>query len=60
MLAAKNSFVTRLTKGIEFLFKQNKADYIKGTASFVSPTSIAVGALDGSGKTTVDATNFFL
>lgn len=60
MLAAKDSSVTTLTKGIEFLFKQNKVDYIKGAASFVSATSITVDPLDGSGKTTVDAANFII
>jgi dihydrolipoamide dehydrogenase len=42
MLKAKEDSVTGLTKGIEFLFKQNKVDYLKGSASFVSPTKISV------------------
>ncbi|KAJ3513483.1 hypothetical protein NLJ89_g2928 [Agrocybe chaxingu] len=32
MLEAKTNAVTGLTKGIELLFRQNKVDYIKGTA----------------------------
>ncbi|EKM79342.1 hypothetical protein AGABI1DRAFT_113912, partial [Agaricus bisporus var. burnettii JB137-S8] len=59
MLEAKDSAVTSLTKGIEFLFKANKVDYIKGTASFTSPTSLSVSLLDG-GSTTVDAKNFVI
>ncbi|KAJ7267193.1 dihydrolipoyl dehydrogenase [Mycena rebaudengoi] len=54
MLEAKDTAVTGLTKGIEFLFKQNKVDYIKGAASFVSPTKIAVQLLEG-GETEVEA-----
>ncbi|TFK46757.1 dihydrolipoyl dehydrogenase [Heliocybe sulcata] len=56
MMKAKETSVTGLTKGIETLFKQNKVDYIKGKASFVSPTRIAVELLDG-GSTEVEAKN---
>lgn len=59
MLEAKDNAVTSLTKGIEFLFKANKVDYIKGTASFTSSTSLSVSLLDG-GSTTVDAKNFVI
>jgi dihydrolipoamide dehydrogenase len=59
MLQAKDDAVTNLTKGIEYLFKSNKVDYIKGTASFTSPTSLSVSLLDG-GSTTVDAKNFVI
>ncbi|KAG5645392.1 dihydrolipoamide dehydrogenase precursor [Asterophora parasitica] len=59
MLAAKDNAVTGLTKGIEFLFKQNKVDYIKGTASFVSANKISVDLLDG-GKGEVDSKNFVI
>ncbi|THH05649.1 hypothetical protein EW145_g4640 [Phellinidium pouzarii] len=56
MLKAKNTAVTGLTKGVEGLFKKNKVDYIKGTASFVSSTRIAVQLNDG-GETEVEAKN---
>jgi dihydrolipoamide dehydrogenase len=59
MLKAKDQAVVGLTKGIETLFKQNKVDYIKGTASFISPTSISVKLLDG-GETQVDAKNIVI
>jgi dihydrolipoamide dehydrogenase len=59
MLKAKEDAVNGLTKGIEFLFKQNKVDYIKGAASFVSNTKISVDLLDG-GKSEVDAKNFVI
>lgn len=59
MLAAKDKAVTGLTKGIESLFKSNKVDYIKGAASFVSPTKILVDLLDG-GKSEVETKNFVI
>ncbi|KAJ7132036.1 dihydrolipoyl dehydrogenase [Mycena epipterygia] len=54
MLAAKDTAVSGLTKGVEFLFKQNGVDYIKGAASFVSPTRISVQLLEG-GETEVES-----
>lgn len=59
MLTAKDAAVTGLTKGVEFLFKQNKVDYIKGTASFASQTKINVDLLDG-GKSEVESKNFII
>ncbi len=48
-----------LTKGIELLFKQNKVDYIKGSASFVSPNTISVQLNEG-GESTVEAKNVII
>ncbi|KAF8073475.1 dihydrolipoamide dehydrogenase [Lyophyllum atratum] len=59
MLAAKDAAVTSLTKGVEFLFKQNKVDYIKGAASFLSNSKISVDLLDG-GKSEVESKNFII
>ncbi|KAJ8581154.1 dihydrolipoyl dehydrogenase [Rhizopogon salebrosus TDB-379] len=59
MLQAKDQSVVGLTKGIEMLFKQNKVDYIKGSASFVSPTRISVELNDG-GSTEVEAKNVII
>jgi dihydrolipoamide dehydrogenase len=56
MLQAKDTAVTTLTKGIEFLFKQNGVTYLKGAGSFESPTSIKVALNDG-GETVVEAKN---
>ena len=46
-----------ITKGIETLFRQNKFDYIKGVASFDSPTKFSV-SLSEDGETDVEAKNF--
>jgi len=59
MLEAKNNAVTNLTKGIEFLFKSNKVDYIKGAASFVNSNTLSVSLLDG-GETQVEAKNIVI
>lgn len=59
MLKAKQDSVSGLTKGIEVLFKQNKVDYIKGAASFVSPTRVSVQLNEG-GETEVEGKNIII
>jgi dihydrolipoamide dehydrogenase len=59
MLKAKDDAVHSLTKGIELLFRQNKVDYIKGAASFVSPNTITVQLNEG-GESTVEAKNIII
>jgi len=56
MLKAKEESVKGLTKGIEYLFKQNKVDYIKGAGSFITPTKIKVSLLEG-GETEIETKN---
>ncbi|GAA6033925.1 hypothetical protein JCM8097_000411 [Rhodosporidiobolus ruineniae] len=56
MLGAKDKSVKALTGGVEYLLKKNKVDYIKGTASFSTPTTIDVALLDG-GNTQVATKN---
>src|SRR5688572_28735569 len=40
--ARKDKVVTGLTKGIEFLFKKNKIDWIKGTTRLAGPGRVEV------------------
>lgn len=54
MMKQKSESVTALTKGIEFLFKKNKADWIKGRGRITGPGTVEVEAADGS-KTTLKA-----
>ncbi len=49
----------RLAGGIEFLFKKNKVDYIRGKGSIASPGKVEVVANDGS-KSTVEAKNIII
>ena len=54
MLGRKNKVVGDLTKGIEFLFKKNKVDYLKGWGSVPKAGAVAVKLADG-GETTLQA-----
>ncbi|HVV31602.1 MAG TPA: FAD-dependent oxidoreductase, partial [Vitreimonas sp.] len=44
----KDDAVDGLTKGVEFLMKKNKVDYIKGTGRIVSAGRVDVAGLDGN------------
>jgi dihydrolipoamide dehydrogenase len=59
MMAQKEAAVGGLTKGIEGLFKKNKVSYVKGWASFKSPTEVEV-ALNEGGSTTISAKNVII
>ena len=48
VVARSLKVVEKMTKGVEFLLKKNKVDYIRGSASFVSPTAIAVNSSAGN------------
>jgi dihydrolipoamide dehydrogenase len=50
MMARKDKVVTTLTRGVEFLFRKNKVDWIKGTGRIVAPNRVAVTASDGGGQ----------
>jgi len=55
----KEKAVKGLTSGIEFLFKKNKVDYIKGHGKFLSANEIEVD-LVGGGKDTLKAKNIII
>ncbi len=42
MMGHKDKVVGDLTKGIEFLLKKNKIDYVKGAASLIGPGVLSV------------------
>ena len=48
MLSQKDASVTALTKGVEFLFKKNKVDWIKGAGSVAGAGKVIVKAEDGA------------
>ncbi len=48
MMAQKADSVTALTKGIEFLFKKNKVEWIKGRGRIAGPGQVEVTAADGA------------
>jgi len=51
MMKQKDESVTGLTKGIEFLFKKNKVDWIKGWGRIAGPGKVIVKVADGSEQT---------
>ena len=56
---AKETSVSGLTKGIEYLFKKNAVDYVKGTGTITGENEIKVDLLDG-GEQTLRAKNIII
>jgi len=59
MMSAKDTSVSSLTKGIEFLFKKNNVEYIKGTGAFADEHTVKVNLVDG-GETSVTGKNIII
>jgi len=59
MMKQKTESVTALTKGIEFLFKKNKVDWVKGAGKIAGQGKVEVAAEDGS-VTTLEAANIVI
>lgn len=58
ILARKNKIVTKHAKGIEFLFKKNKVEWIQGWGKYDGPGKVSV---EKDGKTsTIEAGNILL
>ncbi len=51
MMAQKSDAVNGLTKGIEFLFKKNKVEYVKGRGKIAGKGRVEVSLSDGGTKT---------
>ena len=48
MMARKDRVVTTLTRGVEFLFRKNKIDWIKGFGRITAPGRVSVAGADGA------------
>jgi dihydrolipoamide dehydrogenase len=59
MMANKDGSVGQLTKGVEFLFKKNKVDWVKGAGKIAGAGKVEVTAEDGA-KQTLDAKNIVI
>ncbi|MFL5295559.1 MAG: dihydrolipoyl dehydrogenase [Phenylobacterium sp.] len=59
MMAQKAQSVSQLTKGVEFLFKKNKVDWLKGKGRIVGAGQVEVTGADGK-ATTVAAKNIVI
>jgi dihydrolipoamide dehydrogenase len=58
VLARKNKIVTKHAKGIEFLFKKNKVEWVQGWGRYEAPGRVSVEK-DGK-KSTLEAANILL
>jgi dihydrolipoamide dehydrogenase len=59
MMAQKATSVGQLTKGIEFLFKKNKVDWVKGAGRIAGPGKVEVTGPDGA-VTALEAKNIVI
>src|SRR5438477_2040437 len=59
MMGRKDKVVTTLTRGVEFLFRKNKVDWLKGKGRIVAPGGLAVTGSDGTGRQ-VEATSIII
>ena len=59
MMKQKADSVTALTKGIEFLFKKNKVDWIRGAGKIAGPGKVEVTGDDGK-VVTLEAKNIVI
>jgi dihydrolipoamide dehydrogenase len=59
MMKQKGESVTALTKGVEFLFKKNKVDWVKGAGKIAGAGKVEVTAEDGS-VTTLEGKNIVI
>jgi len=59
MMKQKTESVTALTKGVEFLFRKNKVDWVKGWGRLDGPGKVEVTAADGS-KSTLTAKDIII
>jgi len=60
LMERKDKAVEHLTKGVEFLFKKNKIDYIKGIGAIESAGRVSVTPADGGEVASLDARNIII
>jgi dihydrolipoamide dehydrogenase len=59
MMGRKDKVVTTLTRGVEFLFRKNKIDWLKGKARIAAPGRLVVTSGDGAVQE-VEATSIII
>jgi len=50
MMARKDKVVETLTRGVEFLFRKNKVDWLKGHARIAAPGRLTIGTGNGAAQ----------
>jgi dihydrolipoamide dehydrogenase len=58
MMNRKDKVVGENTRGVEYLFKKYKVDYVKGAARFAAPDRLAITPVDGATVTELRAKSF--
>jgi dihydrolipoamide dehydrogenase len=59
MMSRKDKVVTTLTRGVEFLFRKNKIDWLKGKGRIAAPGRVVVTGADG-GPQEIEATSIII
>src|SRR5262252_3891234 len=59
MMGRKDKVVTTLTRGVEFLFRKNKVDWLKGKGRLAAPGRVAVSGPD-SAEAEIEATSIVI
>src|SRR5271169_1784277 len=59
MMGRKDKVVTTLTRGVEFLFRKNKVDWLKGKGRIAAPGRVAIAGADGAARE-VEATSIII
>src|SRR5260370_12796008 len=59
MMGRKDKVVTTLTRGVEFLFRKNKVDWLKGKGRIAAPGRVAIDGADGAARE-IEATSIII
>src|SRR6201981_1876708 len=59
MMGRKDKVVTTLTRGVEFLFRKNKVDWLRGKGRIAAPGRLAIAGADGAARE-VEATSIII
>ena len=59
MMGRKDKVVTTLTRGVEFLFRKNKVDWLKGKGRIAAPGRVVVTGADGASQE-IEATSIII
>jgi dihydrolipoamide dehydrogenase len=59
MMDRKDKVVTTLTRGVEFLFRKNKIDWLKGKGRIAAPGRVVVEGSDGAARE-IEATSIII